>query len=114
VVGVRGTEGAFVDVGDVAGVDTVRDAQIQGEIMREGLITGQRMERKSASGTRPGITLRPHIVVTVRFEGLIREPVSGDLKLRDPKLVAIRSDKSAMEADTSATLEELYLRQRVG
>ncbi|MCB9678764.1 MAG: hypothetical protein H6737_26915 [Alphaproteobacteria bacterium] len=114
VIGARTPEGGFVDVGDVAGLDRVRDAQIQGEIMREGLITGRRIERQSASGTRPGMELRPSIVVTVRFEGIVKDSLEGELKLRDPKLVMIRSDKSAMEADSTKNIEELWLRQRVG
>lgn len=113
VIAARTREGDFVDVGDVAGVDRQRDMQLQGEIMREGLITGRRIIRKSMSGERPGIELRPHIVATIRFEGVIRDPATGEHKLRDPKLVVIRSDKSAMEANTLKDLEELYLRQRV-
>jgi DNA ligase-1 len=114
VIGALTPEGAFADVGDVAGVDKLRDAEIQGEIMRESLITGRRIERQSASGVRPGVDLRPHIVVTVRFEGIIRDTVSGDLKMRDPKLVAIRGDKNPTEANSTRDIEQLYLRQRVG
>ena len=98
----------------MAGVDKVRDAEIQMEVMRDGLMTGNRIERASASGTRPGIELRPSLVVTVRFEGITRHDSTGDLSLRDPKLVVIRSDKSATEADTVKSIEELYLRERVG
>jgi len=114
VIGARTPEGSFVDVGDVAGVDRLKDHQIQQEVMREGLITGQRIERKSASGVRSGMDLRPHIVVTVKFEGIIKDTLSGDLKLRDPKLVAIRSDKSSAEADKIGSLEQIWLRHRVG
>ncbi len=114
VIGARTAEGGWMDVGDVAGVDRERDIQIQTEIMREGLLTGRRIERLSASGTRPGFELKPDIVVTVRFEGIIRENPSGKLALRDPKLVVIRSDKQAMESDSVKALEELYLRGRVG
>lgn len=111
VIGARSTDGGFVDVGDVAGVDVQRDAQIQAEVMREGLITGQRIERKSMSGVRPGMELRPHIVVTVRFEGIVKDSATQELKLRDPKLVYLRSDKSALEADTLKDLETLWIRQ---
>lgn len=114
VIGARDPDGGFEDVGDVAGVDRVRDAEIQREIMREGLLTGERYERPSASGARPGYTLRPAIVITVKFEGITRDSVTGDLRLRDPKIAVIRSDKSAHEADTLHAIEELYLRQRVG
>jgi DNA ligase-1 len=114
VIGALSADGGFADVGDVAGVDRERDAQIQAEIMREGLITGRRIERQSASGVRPGVDLRPHIVVTVRFEGIIRDVASGDLKMRDPKLVAFRSDKGPTDANSVRDIEEMYLRQRVG
>jgi len=114
VIGARTPEGSFADVGDVAGVDRIKDAQIQQEVMREGLITGQRIERKSASGVRSGMDLRPHIVATVKFEGIIKDNLSGELKLRDPKMVAIRSDKTAAEADTLKSLEQIWLRHRVG
>lgn len=114
VIGARNSQGGFEIVGDVAGVDRVREADIHREIMRDGLMTGQRIERPSASGARPGIALRPSIVITTRFEGIARDQVTGALSLRDPKIAVIRSDKSAAEADSIADLEEIYLRQRVG
>ena len=114
VIGARTPEGGWQDIGDVAGLDQERDQQIQTEILRNGLITGRRIERPSSSGVRPGFELRPDIVVTVRFEGVVREPGSGRLSLRDPKLVVIRSDKAAAEADTTKAIEELYLKSRVG
>jgi DNA ligase-1 len=113
-IGARTADGGFVDVGDVAGVDQHRDREIQAEVMRNGLITGQRVQRQSASGVRPGVELRPHIVVTVRFEGIVKDNTTGDLKLRDPKLVAIRSDKHAGEVDKVSAIEELYFQQRMG
>ncbi|MEW6366962.1 MAG: hypothetical protein AB1714_20225 [Acidobacteriota bacterium] len=114
LIGARRPDGSFEDVGDVAGVDRVRDAEIQAEILREGLLTGRRIERPSASGVRPGMELLPHIVVTVRFEGVTRDHATGRLSLRDPKLVVIRADKHAHETDSTTSIEELYLRQRVG
>jgi len=114
VIGARTPEGGWHDAGDVAGLDKIRDQEIQGEIMRSGLLTGRRIERPSSSGVRPGFELRPEIVVTVRFEGIVRETGSGKLSLRDPKLVVIRSDKSPGEVDSIKAIEELYLRQRVG
>jgi len=114
VIGARAADGSYVDVGDVAGVDQERDLVIRQEIYRDGLYTGREIERKSASGVRPGHELKPGIVVTVRFEGIMREGKGGLLKLRDPKLVAIRSDKNPSEADLVTSLEEIYLRMRVG
>jgi DNA ligase 1 len=60
------------------------------------------------------VELRPHIVVTVRFEGIVKDNVTGELELRDPKLVAIRSDKHAGEVDEVSAIEELYFQQRMG
>jgi DNA ligase-1 len=114
VIGARVGDGTFEDIGDVAGVDRVRDAEMAGRIMRDGLMTGRRIERPSASGVRPGFELRPEIVVTVKFEGITRDGPTGKLCLRDPKIASIRADKSASEADTTAAIQELYLRQRVG
>jgi DNA ligase-1 len=114
VIGARRPDGSFEDVGDVAGIDRVRDLEIQGEIAREGLATGRRIERPSASGVRSGMELRPSIVVTVKFEGIARDVVTSRLGLRSPKLAAIRADKPASEADTVRAIEGIYLRQRVG
>lgn len=111
VLGMRDGTG-FVEVGDVAGLDRMRDGEIQQLIMRGGLLTGRRVERPSASGVRPGLELMPAIVVTVRFEGIIRDQVSGRLSLRDPVLVVIRADKAAHEADSVDLLEKLHLRGR--
>lgn len=114
VIGARTPAGGFEDVGDVAGVDKIRDLELQAEILGDGLATGRRIERPSASGVRSGMELRPHIVVTVKFEGIARDTTTGRLGLRSPKLAAIRADKPASEADTTQAIEEIYLRQRVG
>lgn len=109
VIGARNEEGGFDDVGDVAGVDKARDLQIQSEVMRLGLLTGRRIERPSASGVRPGMEFKPAIVVTVKFEGVVREARTNDYKLRDPKIAVIRSDKSAFEADDVLSIRKIYL-----
>jgi DNA ligase-1 len=113
VIGARAADGSFVDVGDVAGVDREREAAIRAEIVSGGLLTGKRFDRPSSSGVRPGYELRPDLVVTVRFEGVVRDSNTKELSLRDPKIVAFRSDKRAAEADTMHDIEELYLKQRV-
>jgi DNA ligase-1 len=112
VIGARRDDGTFEDVGDVAGLDVERDRVIQAEIVREGLITGRRIERASASGVRPGLELRPHLVATVKFEGITRDSVTKRLSLRDPKIVHIRTDKGAYEADTTKAIEALSVRER--
>jgi DNA ligase-1 len=93
VIAAKQTDGTFLDVGDVAGVDRAKDQQIQETIMKEGLITGNHVERTGVSGKRPGIELRPFLVAVIKFEGLLKEPVTGEIKLRGPKLVALRPDK---------------------
>lgn len=109
VIGARNEQGGFEVVGDVAGVDRARDLQIQSEIMRLGLMTGRRIERPSSSGVRPGLEFRPAIVVTVKFEGVVRDQRTGRYSLRDPKIALIRSDKSAFEADDVVSMEKVYL-----
>jgi DNA ligase 1 len=112
VIAARRPDGSFEDVGDVAGLDVERDRMMQSEIVREGLITGRRIERPSASGVRPGLELRPHIVVTVKFEGITRDNITKRLSLRDPKIAMIRTDKGAHEADTLQDIEQLSMRER--
>ncbi len=68
----------FEMVCDVAGLDVARDRQIQNDVMQRGLLTGRKFERQSASGTRPGWEFLPQIVVTVKFEGIIRENGTGN------------------------------------
>lgn len=114
IIGARDPQGGFATVGDVAGVDQLRDREIQQLIMRDGLLTGRRIEVASASGARPGVELRPSIVVTVKFEGIVHDKLTGRLSLRDPKIALIRPDKPANEADSIQALEELYVRQRLG
>jgi DNA ligase-1 len=113
VIGARRPDGSFEDVGDVAGLDLERDAVIQQAILREGLITGRRLERASSSGVRPGLELRPHFVVTIKCEGIVKEGATAKLSLRDPKIVVLRPDKSAHEADTLQTIENMYRRERL-
>lgn len=113
VVGAKNDQGGFDIVGDVAGLDRLRDQQIQSEVMRLGLLTGKRIERPSASGIRPGLEFRPSIVVTVKFEGVVRHERDGRLSVRDPKIALIRSDKSAHETDDIQMLEQIYLDQRL-
>jgi DNA ligase 1 len=112
VIGARRPDGSFEDVGDVAGLDVERDRTLQAEIVREGLVTGRRIERPSASGVRPGLELRPHIVVTLKFDGITRDNVTKRLSLRDPKIAMLRPDKAAHEADTVQDIEEISMRER--
>jgi DNA ligase-1 len=107
------TRDGYDVVGDVAAMDAVRDRQLQNEVLQRGLLTGSRFEHRGASGTRPGYAISPNLVITVRFEGIIRDNVTGELSLRDPKMVAFRADKNASESDTIQAIEELFLSQRL-
>jgi DNA ligase-1 len=115
IIGARMPDGSFKDVGDVAGLDIERDRIIQQQIVRDGLITGRRIERASSSGVRPGLELRPQIVVTIKCEGIVRDATKQEFpySLRDPKIVVLRSDKPPQEADTTQSLEDLYKKERL-
>lgn len=103
-MGARGADGGFQDVGDVDGVDREKDALIQDLVMRQGLLTGRRIERKLTHGARAGVEFIPAIVVTVQFQKVTRE--ADGSSLRHPAIKTIRSDKSAGESDSMASLEQ--------
>jgi DNA ligase-1 len=113
LLGAKGEQGEVVEVGEVAGVDRERTLEITMGIASQGLLTGQKLERPGATGTKLGVGLAPALVVTVRFEGIVRE-VGGKLALRDPKIVSLRPDKSASECDSMRLVEELFVRGRLG
>ena len=45
-------DSSFEDVGDVVGLERLRDLEIQDEIVREGIATGRSIERPSASSVQ--------------------------------------------------------------
>ena len=56
--------------------------------------------------------LRPGIVATVRFEGVVRDD-AGKLSLRDPKILRVRTgEKDLGELDTVKEIERLFQKQR--
>lgn len=112
ILGAKSDEG-FEDIGDVDGVDRVKDSQIQELIYHYGLLTGRRIERQLSEGKRMGIEFRPAIIVTVLIQDVTRE-TDGTLMLRHPRIKAIRLDKSLDETDTIETLTDIYYRQRIG
>ncbi len=58
---------------------------------------------------------RMHKETVVQFEGAVvaRSPENVNPKLATGE-IEVRADKHAQEADTTTSIEELYLRQRVG
>ena len=58
------------------------------------------------------VSVRPEVVVEVRFDGIQKSPhYACGMALRFARIVRVRDDKSADEADTVATLRQLFERQ---
>ena len=58
------------------------------------------------------VSVRPEVVVEVRFDGIQKSPnYACGMALRFARIVRVRDDKSADEADTVATLRQLFARQ---
>jgi DNA ligase-1 len=113
LLGARGEGQQVVEVGDVAGVDQQRTQSIVSTLFAQGLLTGQPIERVGPTGLKQGQAFQPGIVVTVRFEGIVRAP-DGRLSLRDPKIITLRPDKSAAECDLVSAIEAIHLSERLG
>lgn len=113
LLGARGDGGEMVEVGEVAGVDREGTLAIASAIAGHGLLTGRPIERPGATGSKIGAALVPAIVVSVRFEGVVRD-ADGRLSLRDPKIVSLRPDKGPAECDAAQAIEEIQVRSRLG
>lgn len=55
----------------------------------------------------------PRFVVTIKCEGVVKDAVSKALSLPDAKIVVLRPDKPAREADTVQSLEDRYRKERL-
>ena len=99
-------------IGSVAGLAQEQNFQIVQRILTEGLLTGRNWQERAASGIHPALEITPAIVVTVKFEDIVRSR-EGDYSLRDPKIVHLRpaGDISPAEVDTYQTIRELYLKR---
>jgi DNA ligase 1 len=98
------TRGGFAEVGKT--FKGLTDAQFEA-------ITARLLALKieDAHGT---VTVRPEVVVEVAFSDIQRSPqYPSGMALRFARIVSIREDKSAAEADTIATLARDYERQPV-
>lgn len=98
------TRGGFAEVGKT--FKGLTDAQFEA-------ITARLLALKieDAHGT---VTVRPEVVVEVAFSDIQRSPqYPSGMALRFARIVTIREDKSAAEADTIATLARDYERQAV-
>jgi DNA ligase 1 len=102
------------EVGRVQGLGAMDSARLMQSILDDGLLTGRRLERETSSGRKAGVELRPGIVATIRFEGVVRDD-KGKLSLRDPKILRIRTgEKDLAELDSAKAIEALFLKQRLG
>lgn len=93
--------GGFLPVGKTFKGPT--DAEFRA--MTERLL---RLREREEHGT---VFVRPDVVVEVRFDGIQKSPqYACGLALRFARIVRVRNDKSAAEADTIATLQVLFAR----
>ncbi len=108
-------QGGWREVGTVSGFDQQVTAQVAGEIFRGQLLTGRSLIRRSPRGEAPGVELRPHLVVTVGYEDVLWDRASGEISLRSPRVLGLRSGEMPLEESTSwSDLEQLALRSRLG
>jgi DNA ligase-1 len=112
LVSALGPGPSLVEVGRVQGLGAADSARLVQAILDDGLLSGRTLERQTSSGLKAGVELRPGIVATVRFEGVVRDE-EDRVSLRDPKLLRVRTDeKDLSELDRVQTLEELYQKSR--
>jgi DNA ligase 1 len=96
--------GGFAEVGKT--FKGLTDAQF--EAITERLLA---LKIEDAHGT---VTVRPEVVVEVAYSDIQRSPqYASGMALRFARIVAIRDDKRAEEADTIATMTHDYERQMV-
>ncbi len=113
VVSCREPQG-WHELGTVAGVDAQQTQSLVWEIQRNQLLTGRPIQYRGNDRVATGVALNPHLVVTVAFEGVVRDSVSGELSLRSPRIRAIRSGElSLQEVATLHDLETLALKDRL-
>ncbi|MCW8139837.1 MAG: ATP-dependent DNA ligase [Planctomycetota bacterium] len=105
---------SLVEVGRVQGLGALDSARVVQSILDEGLLTGRTLERDTSSGRKAGVELRPGVVATVRFDGIVRDD-AGLLALRDPKILRVRTgEKDLSELDRVRTIEQLFQKQTMG
>ncbi len=96
--------GGFAEVGKT--FKGLTDAQF--EAITERLLA---LKIEDAHGT---VTVRPEVVVEVAYSDIQRSPqYASGMALRFARIVAIRDDKHAEDADTIATMADEYGRQAV-
>lgn len=108
------TPEGFREVGAVAGVDQGTSLQVARTIMSQGLLTGRPVERRGNTGTSTGVELAPALVVSVRFEGIVR-PDPDRVALRSPRISRVRvGEIGPHEASTLQDLHQMQMREGLG
>lgn len=108
------TPTGFMEVGTVAGVDTATSMQVAQTIMSQGLLTGRTVEHTGHRRTAAGVELAPGLVVSVRFEGIVR-PDPERLSLRSPRIARVRvGEIGPNDANTLQDLQQMQLKQGLG
>ena len=108
-------ENDWRDIGRAEGLAQEKNYDIIQRIASESLLTGRGVQARTGSAMRQGIALLPAIVVTVRFEDVVKD--SNDIySLRDPKIVHVRprGDSAPEDADSYATIRQLYMKKKTG
>ncbi len=107
-------EQGFLEIARAEGLALEKNAEIIQRMAYECLMTGESMEVRTARGVRSSARVIPVIVVTVRFEGIVRDS-ENVLSLRDPKIIHVRprGDIAPEDTDTYESIERLYLKYRL-
>ena len=109
----RSKEG-WREVGTVGGVDARMTAQLVAEIWRAGLLTGVERLRDSNRGRAAGVELKRHLVVTIAYEDVLWDGPSGEVSLRSPRILQLRSGEMPLEESTPwEDLQRRALRSRL-
>lgn len=108
------TPTGFEEVGTVAGVDEMTSMKVAQTIMSQGLLTGQTVEHTGHRRTAAGVQLAPGLVVSVRFEGIVR-PDPERLALRSPRIARLRvGEIGPHDANTIQDIQQMQLKQGLG
>ena len=109
----RSPEG-FKEVGTVAGVDAHTSVPVVQTIMSQNLLTGRTVEHRGSRNTSAGVELAPGLVVSVKFEGIVR-PDPDRVALRSPRIVRIRvGEIGPHEANSLDDLHQMQLKHGLG
>lgn len=109
----RSPEG-FKEVGTVAGVDSNTSIQVVQTIMSQNLLTGRTVEHRGHRNTSAGVELAPGLVVSVKFEGIVR-PDPDRVALRSPRIVRLRvGEIGPQESNSLEDLHQMQLKLGLG